>query len=87
MRTAPARRLRTSGDKLRHLTTFDKLCAAAAALMVVPFLVTLLVLLNQRREENSAAVTDAEESFAIREAAKERQHLHEKLDAALSRKG
>lgn len=47
---------------------------------------TLLVLLNQRREEKSAAVADAEKSFAIRQAAKELQYLHEKLDAALSRK-
>lgn len=130
-----ARRLRASGDKLRHLTTFDinamkreqltpldRLCAGVVSVLAgVPFLagltagcawwiaarpfhdshldflglgvgllgllVTLLVLLNQRREEKSAAVTDAEESLAIRQAAKELQYLHEKLDAALSRRG
>jgi CRP-like cAMP-binding protein len=133
--TGMARRLRTSGDKLRHLTTFDinamkreqitpfdKLCEAVVSVLAgVPFLVamtvgcvwwiaarpfrdsqldylslavgllgflvTLLVLLNQRREEKSAAVADAEESFAIRQAARELQYLHEKLDAVLSRKG
>ncbi len=128
-----ARRLRTSGDKLRHLTTFDinamkreqltafdRACArvvdvlgsvpflatfvfgCAAWVVFRPFhdakldylaltlaalglLVTLLVLLNQKREEKNAAVVDAEESFAIRQAAKELQYLHEKLDAVLSR--
>ena len=133
--TDMARRLRTSGDKLRHLTTFDlnamkreqltpfdKLCEGVVSVLAgVPFLVamtagcawwiaarpfhdsqldflslwvgllgllvTLLVLLNQRREEKSAAVADAEESLAIRQAVKELQYLHEKLDAALSRKG
>ena len=126
-------RLRTSGDKLRHLTTFDinamkreqltpfdRACArvvdvlgsvpflatfvfgCAAWIVFRPFhdakldylaltlaalglLVTLLVLLNQKREEKNAAVVDAEESFAIRQAAKELQYLHEKLDAVLSR--
>ena len=130
-----ARRLRTSGDKLRHLTTFDinamkreqltpfdlacgrvvdvlgsvpflaafvfgcagwivfrpfhddKLDYLALVLAALGLLVTLLVLLNQKREEKNAAVVDAEESFAIRQAAKELQYLHEKLDAVLSRKG
>lgn len=127
-----ARRLRTSGDKLRHLTTFDinamkreqmtpfdracgqvvevlgsvpflavlvagfagwivfrpfhddKLDGLSLALGALGLLVTLLVLLNQKREEKNAAVVDAEESFAIRQAAKELQYLHEKLDVALS---
>ncbi len=130
--TGMARRLRTSGDKLRHLTTFDinamkreqltafdracgrivdilgsvpflavlvagfagwvvfrpfhddKLDYLALALAALGLLVTLLVLLNQKREERNAAVVDAEESFAIRQAAKELQYLHEKLDTALS---
>lgn len=131
--TDMARRLRTSGDKLRHLTTFDinamkreqmtafdRACARVVNVLgSVPFLavlvagsagwvvfrpfhddkldylsltlgamgllVTLLVLLNQKREEKSSVVVDAEESFAIRQAAKELQYLHEKLDAVLSR--
>ena len=130
--TDMARRLRTSGDKLRHLTTFDinamkreqltpfdRACGRVVDVLgSVPFLavlvvmlagwiafrpfhddhldylalalaalglfVTLLVLLNQKREEKNAAVVDAEESFAIRQAAKELQYLHEKLDLVLS---
>lgn len=132
--TDMARRLRTSGDKLRHLTTFDinamkqeqltpfdRACGRVVDVLgSVPFLavlvagfagwivlrpfhddhldylaltvaslgllITLLVLLNQKREEKNAAVVDSEESFAIRQAAKELQYLHEKLDAALSQK-
>ena len=128
-----ARRLRVSGENLRHLTTFDinamkheqltsfdHFCARVVDVLAgVPFLValiaaftywcvfkpfhdsslsslsltisaiglliTLLVLLNQNRQEKSAIIVDAEESLAIRQAAKELQFLHEKLDAVLSR--
>ena len=51
----------------------------------IGLLIPLLVLLNPNRQEKNAVVVDAEESLEIRQAAKELQFLHEKLDSALSK--
>ena len=61
------------------------LSSLSLTISAIGLLITLLVLLNQNRQEKSAIVVDAEESLAIRQAAKELQFLHEKLDAVLSR--